>query len=160
MADGPRYAARRLSGHAPGTRPPKAAESAAARALQAELEAGTPAPLVSRSHGRGLVAAAIAHSPVIRLGIDIEWIDPRRRMAEIAAHYLGAAPEDLTPETFFRGWTFGEAWFKAFGVDPEPALIRKAGANRSESPVAVTAGVWLLQALPEPGFVMSVVWSQ
>ena len=77
-------------------------------------------------------------------------------MAEIAEHYLGAA-EPVTPEQFFRGWTFGEAWFKAFGQDPAPALIRIAGSNLSVEPVAV-GEAWLLQALPEPGFVLSLVW--
>ncbi|HYE47256.1 MAG TPA: hypothetical protein VEA44_15945 [Caulobacter sp.] len=150
----PRYAVRALPGFSPGQRPPKALESAAARALQAELDPA--APLFSRSHGRGLVAAAVAHPPVARLGVDIEWVDPRRRMADIAEHYLGETV-DLTPEQFFRGWTFGEAWFKAFGADPAPDLIRIAGANRSEAPVAV-GDAWLLQALPQPGFVLSLVW--
>lgn len=151
----PLFASRRLEGFEPGQRPPKALESAAARALQAEL--GPAATVFSRSHGRGLVVAAVAGPPITRLGIDVEWIDPRRRMAEIAEHYLGA-PEAVTPEQFFRGWTFGEAWFKAFGQDPEPELIRIAGANLSQEPVAI-GEVWLLQSLPEPGFVMSLVWA-
>lgn len=154
MGERPRYAVRRLSDYAPGQRPPKALESAAARAIQAELDPA--ATVFSRSHGRGLIAAAVAGPPITRLGIDVEWIDPRRRMAQIAEHYLGAA-EAVTPEQFFRGWTFGEAWFKAFGRDPEPALIRIAGGNTSSEPVAV-GDAWLLQALPEPGFVLSLVW--
>lgn len=151
----PRYAVRRLENYKPGQRPPKALESAAARALQAELNPA--ASLFSRSHGRGLVAAAVAAPPVTRLGIDIEWIDPRRRMAEIAEHYLGAA-EPVTPEQFFRGWTFGEAWFKAYGHDPAPDLIRIAGANAASAPIPV-GQAWLLQTLPEPGFVLSLVWA-
>ena len=149
-----KYKVRRLPGYEPGQRPPKALESAAARALQAELDPA--ATIFSRSHGRGLVAAAVAAPPVTRLGIDVEWIDPRRRMAQIAEHYLGAA-EPVTPGQFFRGWTFGEAWFKAFGQDPAPDLIRIAGSNLSAEPIAV-GEAWLLQALPEPGFVMSLVW--
>jgi hypothetical protein len=132
-------------------------ESAAARALQAELESGEPAPLASRSHGRGLVAAAIARPPVTCLGVDVEWIDPRRRMDDIAGHYLGETVSGVDAETFFRGWTFGEAWFKAFGRDPSPDLIRAAGTNRSAEPLFLT-GAWLVQSLPEPGFVMSLVW--
>lgn len=155
MSERPRYAVRRLPGHEPGQRPSRALESAAARALQAELDPA--ASLFSRSHGRGLIAAAVAAPPVTRLGIDIEWIDPRRRMAQIAEHYLGA-PEAVTPEQFFRGWTFGEAWFKAFGHDPPPDLIRIAGGNLSAEPVRV-GEAWLLQTLPEPGFVLSLVWS-
>ncbi|MDB5470433.1 MAG: hypothetical protein JWR84_1993 [Caulobacter sp.] len=151
----PRYAVRRLPDYEPGERPPKALESAAARALQAQLDPA--AALFSRSHGRGLIAAAVAAPPVTRLGIDVEWIDPRRRMAEIAQHYLGA-PEAITPEQFFRGWTFGEAWFKAFGHDPDPDLIRIAGGNTSADPIPVGAA-WLLQTLPEPGFVLSLVWA-
>lgn len=155
MSERPRYAVRRLQGFDPGQRPPKALESAAARALQAELDPS--ATVFSRSHGRGLIAAAVAAPPIVRLGIDVEWIDPRRRMAEIAEHYLGAA-EAVTPEQFFRGWTFGEAWFKAFGNDPEPTLIRIAGGNTASDPIPV-GEAWLLQTLPEPGFVMSLVWS-
>lgn len=155
MSERPRYAVRRLPGFEPGARPPKALESAAARALQAELD--RTAAVFSRSHGRGLVAAAVAGPSVTGLGIDIEWVDERRRIAAIAEHYLGAA-EAVTPEQFFRGWTFGEAWFKAFGRDPEPDLIRIAGGNRSDEPVAV-GEAWLLQSLPEPGFVMSLVWA-
>lgn len=151
-----RYATRRLAGITPGQRPGKALESAAARALQAELDPA--ATIFSRSHGRGLVAAAVAGPPVTRLGVDIEWIDPGRRMAEIAEHFLGAPAAGLTPEQFFRGWTFGEAWFKAFGADPSPDLIRIAGANQSPEPVAV-GEAWLLQTLPEPGFVLSLVWA-
>ncbi|MBX3479412.1 MAG: hypothetical protein KF842_03360 [Caulobacter sp.] len=154
--DGLCFATRRLAGVTPGQRPAKAMESAAARALQAELDPA--ATLFSRSHGRGLVAAATARPPVTRLGVDIEWIDPGRRMAEIAEHFLGVPAPDLTPEQFFRGWTFGEAWFKAFGADPSPDLIRIAGANRSTEPVAV-GEAWLLQTLPEPGFVLSLVWT-
>ncbi|NBB14687.1 hypothetical protein GVN21_04835 [Caulobacter sp. SLTY] len=153
--DGVRYAVRCLPGFEPGQRPPKAVESAACRALQAELDPA--APLFSRSHGRGLIAAAVARPPVTRLGIDIEWIDPRRRMADIAAHYLGEAAEP-TPEQFFRGWTFGEAWFKAFGVDPTPDLILIAGENVSAEPVQI-GEAWLLQDLSEPGFALSLVWS-
>lgn len=151
------YAVRLLPGFEPGQRPPKALESAAARALQDDLDRSP--SLFSRSHGRGLIAAAVAAPPVTRLGIDVEWIDPRRRMAEIAAHYLDAAPEGLTPEQFFRGWTFGEAWFKAQGADPDPALIRLAGSNLSEGPVALGDDAWLLQTRPAPGFVMSLVWA-
>ena len=150
----PRYAVRRLPAFEPGQRPPKALESAATRTLQAELDPD--ATLFSRSHGRGLIAAAVAGPPITRLGIDVEWIDPRRRMAAITEHYLGSA-EAVSPEQFYRGWTFGEAWFKAFGQDPEPALIRIAGGNVSAEPVAV-GEAWLLQSLPEPGFVMSLVW--
>jgi phosphopantetheinyl transferase len=152
----PRYAVRRLPDYAPGARPPKALESAAAGALQAELDPA--ATLFSRSHGRGLVAAAVAAPPVTHLGVDIEWIDPRRRMAEIAEHYLGAA-EPVTPEQFFRGWTFGEAWFKAFGHDPAPDLIRIAGGNISVEPIRV-GEAWLLQSLPQQRFVLSLVWAR
>ncbi|MDO9337031.1 MAG: 4'-phosphopantetheinyl transferase superfamily protein [Caulobacter sp.] len=151
----PRYAVRRLPGYRPGQRPPKALESAEARALQAELDPA--ASVFSRSHGRGLIAAAVAAPPVTRVGIDVEWIDPGRRLAAIAEHYLGAA-EAVTPEQFFRGWTFGEAWFKAFGRDPTADLIRMAGGNLSEAPLAV-GDAWLLQTLPEPGFVLSLVWT-
>ncbi len=150
----PLFACRRLEDYKPGARPPKALESQAARALQTELD--PTAAVFSRSHGRGLVAAAVAGPPVSRLGIDIEWVDERRRMGAITEHYLGSA-EAVTPEQFFRGWTFGEAWFKAFGRDPEPDLIRIAGGNTSDEPVAV-GGAWLLQSLPEPGFVMSLIW--
>lgn len=152
----PRYAVRRLPDYEPGARPPKALESAAARALQAELDPA--APLFSRSHGRGLVAAAVAAPPITRLGIDVEWIDPRRRMADIAEHYLGAA-QAVTPEQFFRGWTFGEAWFKAFGHDPVPDLIRMAGGNTAAEPIRV-GEAWLLQSLPQQGFVLSLVWAR
>jgi hypothetical protein len=151
-----RHAVRRLPGYSPGQRPPKALESSAARALQAELDPH--AALFSRSHGRGLIAAAVAGPPVTHLGIDVEWIDPRRRMAQIAEQYLHA-PATPTPEQFFRGWTFGEAWFKAFGADPTPDLILIAGANTAAEPVAV-GDAWLLQSLPEPGFVMSLVWKR
>lgn len=153
--DGVRYAVRRLPGFGPGQRPPKALESAACRALQSELD--PVAPVFSRSHGRGLIAAAVARSPVMRLGIDVEWIDPRRRMADIAELYLREMMHP-TPEQFFRGWTFGEAWFKAFGVDPEPDLIWIAGTNQAAEPIRV-GEAWLLQDLPEPGFVLSIVWS-
>ncbi|MCE3289409.1 MAG: hypothetical protein K0R83_1421 [Caulobacter sp.] len=151
----PLFAVRRLPGYDAGQRPPKALESAAARALQAELDPA--ATLFSRSHGRGLVAAAVAAPPVTHLGVDIEWIDPRRRMAEIAEHYLGAA-QAVTPEQFFRGWTFGEAWFKAFGHDPAPDLIRIAGGNIAVEPIRV-GEAWLLQSLPRQGFVLSLVWA-
>jgi phosphopantetheinyl transferase len=151
-----RYAARPLPGAVPGIRPPKAVERDAGRALQAGLDPA--AALFSRSHGRGLIAAAVAAPPVTALGIDIEWMDPARRMPTIAAHFLGQAPDDLTPEQFYRGWTFGEAWFKVFGANPPLDLIRIAGANRSGSTIAV-GPAWLLQTLPAPGFVLSLVWA-
>ncbi len=79
-------------------------------------------------------------------------------MAEIARHFLGDLQGKPDPDRFYRGWTFGEAWFKAFGANPTAALVRTAVEMGSDRPVAI-GDAWLLQTSPQPGYVLSLVWA-
>jgi 4'-phosphopantetheinyl transferase len=95
-----------------------AAEVAARSALEAQ---GIPRAYVSRSHSRGMAAAAAV--PAGPAGIDIEFMDSRRPWLALFQHLLGCEPGPAKTEDFARAWTFIEAWYKAFGAWPAPALV-------------------------------------
>jgi 4'-phosphopantetheinyl transferase len=77
--------------------------------------------LLSLSHTRGLVAAAV--SDAVELGIDVEAHDPRHDAVGIAESYFRPEETRLVQtgddvrrrETFLRLWTLKEAFVKATG---------------------------------------------
>lgn len=99
-----------------------AVQAAAARRLLAELTARTPGldpdkgVISSISHSRGVVVAAITDNA--RIGIDVEYMCSRRNTPAILELYLGTTAEPASLPGFYRAWTFGEAYFKAFGSPP------------------------------------------
>ena len=146
------YAARPLPGVAPGARPPRAAQSAAAEGLLRELRGAAPAGRSSKAHARGWVAAAVA--PEGPVGIDIEYCEPGRDIGAIAAWLMGApAPNDASA---YRVFTFREAYFKAVGEWPAATLLRAVSTGGD----AIALGDLSARfELPAPDFVLALVWS-
>lgn len=154
-----RYGLKRLE---PVTgRHPRTFQRAAAVALEHTL--GTGWRLASRSHSRGLTAVAVANAPLVRLGIDVEYADPGRPWREIAEFYLpGAETAHLGPTEACRLWTFGEAYFKAFGLAPSADLllqIAQAPLDEDE-PFTFRSRHWWWSEDAGDGFVLSLVWEE
>lgn len=71
---------------------------------------------VSISHSKSKVV--VAWSEKHRIGVDIEWLDPKRNMNAILyqiSHAHADIPEDMTEQ--YRLWTMYEAHFKATTSD-------------------------------------------
>lgn len=146
----------------PSTRVAHALQSATARDLQALLGASTGIVLSSRSHSRTMVAAAVAQrGTTTRLGIDIEYCDPARAFGDILRIYDPSRdPADpLTAETFYRCWTFIEAYYKAFGRHAEPGLVRRiASAPIDGQPIDLGGGIHAMHKAIDTGFRLALVW--
>jgi len=73
---------------------------------------------VSISHSRNVIAVVLATQADLGVGIDVEYIDPRRPVAEMAVQI--GMPSSTEIGDFYDGWCRYEALFKATGiVDPE-----------------------------------------
>jgi 4'-phosphopantetheinyl transferase len=74
------------------------------------------------SHSHELALIAVSSSTEV--GVDVEWVDPRRDVVEIAPHALGpeqvrellTAPAGERPALFHAAWTRREAAVKCTGV--------------------------------------------
>lgn len=100
--------------------PLKAQRSLADTAQSAAQEQlGTsPASAFSRTHCRGIAAAMLSKN-IIPLGIDIEYADPRRNWPEILSVFCdNIALSDYSIHALNRGWTYLEAYYKAFAQYP------------------------------------------
>lgn len=83
---------------------------------------GAPPLRVSLSHTEGLVAIAVAQTADV--GVDVERVDPRRRVLEIAEYCFAleetaallAASAEARPALFATLWTLKESYLKARGV--------------------------------------------
>lgn len=107
----------------------------------------------SKSHSRGMVAAAVA--PAGQVGIDVEFKAPARNIAAGARWLLGddsAADEGAA----YRAWTFWEAHFKAFGAWPPRELVREAALSDAHIS-QLGEGVFVLHEQIE-GFALTLVW--
>ena len=116
--------------------------------------------LRSRSHSRGLAAATAASGPSA-LGLDAEYADSRRPWPAIIAHYAQAPRIEGAPvDALCRGWTFLEAWYKAFGAWPSSEQVCEAVGAQPESPAPVSAGedIYRFHMTPAPGFSATLVW--
>ncbi|WP_412558818.1 4'-phosphopantetheinyl transferase family protein [Thalassospira sp. MIT1370] len=72
----------------------------------------------SISHSRHVIAVALATRPGISVGIDIEYKDARRPVADMAEQLL--LPRSTSPDDFYQAWCRYEAVFKATGIiDPQ-----------------------------------------
>lgn len=143
-------------------RHPRTVQRAAADALAGK--AGPGWALRSRSHSRGTVAVAMGNAPLTRLGVDVEYADPRRPWRDIGAAWLPEVRDDpaIDAATVCRLWTFGEAYFKAFGSAPAPGLLRsvRRAPAPDDEPVAFAARrYWYSEALPE-SFWLTLVWEE
>ncbi|BCS35359.2 hypothetical protein TBR22_A45860 [Luteitalea sp. TBR-22] len=97
---------------------------------------GRPQPLhISVAHGGGHAAVAVCdHGPI---GIDLEHVDPRRRILPIARRFyaedeharLEACGEDERTALFHQWWTRKEAVLKATGVGLRGGLTVRVDAT-------------------------------
>jgi hypothetical protein len=146
------YAIGRLPVEDPTHRMPRRDQSAAAARLVARLG---PASVTSRSHSRGLIAAAAGDA--LALGIDIEWMAPARDFAALARAFLERAPKAMNAADFYRGWTFHEAHYKAFQRFPDEESVLAVLAAAGET-LTLLDGTQVLQRRVAEMFQLCLVW--
>ena len=94
------------------------------------------------------------------LGIDIEWITPGRQIAAIAGDFLGDAGKTIGVADFYRGWTFYEAFFKAFQRPPlAQRVLELIACPDMPSVHCLSDGTKVLQHCVGETFRLSLVWS-
>ena len=146
------YAVRRIEGADIAQRVARRLQSEAAAALLAQFPS---AARHSKSHSRAVVAIALGN--VTRIGIDVEWIDPERPIAQLAAYLEWG---EIDRDAFYRGWTFREAYYKAFQANPSAALtVRAMAAPPDETTLVSTDGVHLFQCRVFDRFQLGLVWT-
>ena len=145
----------------PGDRVPRARQSAAASRLLERLVGHEGRPLASsKSHSRSAIAVAMSVGAEHPLGIDIEWITPARPVAMIARSFLGDTGRMIGVADFYRGWTFYEAFFKAFQRSPSPARVLELIERPDLRSVhRLGDGTKVLQHRLADAFQLSLVWS-
>ncbi len=161
------YGVRSISPPPLRVRVPHRRQSENARRLLADISASAPEPWPemgehrSISHSRGVVAAAIAHGA--RVGIDVEYMCPKRNTGAILEVFLGPMDKPVSRVAFYRAWTFGEAYFKAFGRLPGAESLARIvehhvddGLYRIER--RENAAVGVLHSKPFQNFSLSIVW--
>lgn len=159
MTDTILWAVSILPGHDAGARLARRDQSAAARRILAALEDGFVAHKKTMSHSRHAIAAAIGDAEGLALGIDIEWMCPDRSFAAIAGLFLDPAPAQIGAAEFYRGWTFSEAWFKAFQRQPPERDLRAIVTRPAYNEVQhLPDGAQLLQLVIAGEFQLSLVW--
>jgi hypothetical protein len=110
------------------------------------------------SHSRCAVAAAVGDANGLLLGIDIEWMSPDRDFAAIAGFFLDPPPAQIGAVDFYRGWTFFEAYFKAFQRLPPERDLRAVIACSGHDMQNLSEGAHLLQLNVAGEFQLSLVW--
>ena len=135
---------------------PRLAQSAAANALLLNLrdELACAAAPSSKSHARGVVAAAMSRDG--HVGVDVEYCAPGRDICAIATWLAGMDISD--DESAYRLFTFREAYFKAFGKNPDRALLRDV-ACAPDPMMRPAHNLGVLFAPLENCFLLSLVWS-
>lgn len=148
---------------------PHRQQSIDARRLLADLSARVLAqkPETERhsslSHSRSVVAAAIACQG--RVGIDIEYMCPRRDIHAILGMFLGPVDNTVAPAALYKAWTFGEAYFKAFGELPDAESLARAvehhadnGLYHVDRPDCPAIGIF--HSEPLDNFALTLVWER
>jgi hypothetical protein len=154
LPGGPCYDVGFVGGEQRGARVARSLQSAAAEALLQELRARTGiSKHFSKAHSRALAAAAVAQS---RVGIDVEYRAPGRRIEDIVVLLMGARP--LDEEAAYRVFTFREAYFKAFGIWPDRDLLRRA-ADAAEPGDWRAENVRIRHEPVGDDFNLTLVWS-
>jgi 4'-phosphopantetheinyl transferase len=152
------FTAAALAGWEHSHRVPHRVQSIAANALLAALSTD-PVQASSKSHSRAVVAAAVGNAPALRLGIDVEWMSPHRPFAAIMRSFAPGISGTLDGDSFYRGWTFLEAYYKAFQQLPEPADIEAiVAAAANPEPQSVGNGAWVLHQTVFAAFKLCLVW--
>jgi hypothetical protein len=155
LPGGPCYDVGFVGGERRSARVARSLQSAAAEALLQELRAQTGiAAHSSKAHSRALAAAAVARA---RVGIDVEYRAPERRIEEIGAYLMGTPPRDASAA--YRVFTFREAYFKAFGEWPDLALMHRA-ADAAEPGDWACGRVNVRHVPIGEDFNLTLVWSE
>jgi hypothetical protein len=111
------------------------------------------------SHSRQAIAAAVGDAEGLCLGIDIEWMCPNRPFAAFAGLFLNPPPARIGAVEFYRGWTFSEAWFKAFQRLPPERDLRAIVTRPARNDVQhLPDGAHVLQLVVAGEFQLSLVW--
>lgn len=141
-------------------RVPKSRQSAAASRLIARLQdVCGPVTATSRSHSRAVMAAVVGAAPALSLGIDIEWMAPNRPFDAIAEMFLPPSSRPMDILAFYRGWTFFEAYYKAFQHFPAEALVHALVAHARDGDVLrLEDGACLTQFCVADDFRACIVW--
>lgn len=152
------YATTTIAGAELSERVPHRIQSQTASALLALLLPGETSAC-SKSHSRALVAAAAGGAPSLKLGIDIEWRSPRRPFTAIMQSLAPSISGPLDCASFYRGWTFLEAYYKAFqelpiSFDIETILSAKA----EQAPQSISNGAWVMHQSVSEAFELCLVW--
>ncbi|HWY14498.1 MAG TPA: hypothetical protein VNX86_05075 [Rhizomicrobium sp.] len=159
MTDTILYATLILPARKAGERLARRHQSAAAQRLLEVLGDGFAAHTKTVSHSRHAIAAAVGDAVGLSLGIDIEWMCPDRPFAAIAGLLLDPPPAQIGAAEFYRGWTFSEAWFKAFQrLPPERdlrAIVTRPACNDVQD---LPDGAQFLQLVIAGEFQLSLVW--
>jgi len=165
------------------------AQAQAREWLAAQLDAGIGLPLQRDARGRPYLAApfdafdaswshsgkhllvALARGACV--GVDVEWVQPKRRVRAIAERYFTAGEQawleaSRDPVTaFHRLWCAKEAVLKAhghglaFGLDRLEFTEAATGALQltTADPELGTATAWRLREwVPEPGYRAALAW--
>lgn len=120
-------------------------------------------PRTSISHSEGIVACAASDEG--RIGIDVEWQNPNRAWAAIAAEYFGPGEANRVlsggAETFYRLWTLKEALGKAEGTGLARVLERSdwfaACPLLGEWRMEIAGRIWTFQSIvPAPDYVLAL----
>lgn len=161
------YGVRAISPPPLCVRVPHRQQSAAVRRLLSDVMATARGSSVtseqgdSLSHSRGVAAAAT--SGLGRVGIDVEYICSRRNIQAILEAFLGPLDETVSPAAFYRVWTFGEAYFKAFGILPEAEILDRvfrhhSGEGLYRADHHKSPGVGVLHSKPFDDFSLTITW--
>jgi hypothetical protein len=115
--------------------------------------------VTSKSHSRSVVAAAAGDAGIAALGIDIEFSDEGRPFADLACFLTGTVPMPMGAGTFYRCWTFAEAYFKAFQKAPEERSIREISTlSQSAERYRLDDGTQILLRRIAERFQLCLVW--
>ncbi|MFC7290842.1 hypothetical protein [Hirschia litorea] len=127
----------------------------------AQEQLGTiPAPSYSRTHCRGIAAAMLSKN-IIPLGIDIEYADPRRNWPEILSVFCdNIALSGYSIHALNRGWTYLEAYYKAFAqYPPAKDVIAVIDHQFPDNEIYQNADGYLcLHRSIETVFYMTLIW--
>lgn len=154
------YATGLIGAGQPGDRVSRARQSAAASRLLEALAGREGQPLArSKSHSRSAIAVAMSTGAECPLGIDIEWMTSARSISAIARGFLGDTGKAIGVADFYRGWTFYEAFFKAFQQAPSPARVLELIERPDRQSVhGLSDGTKVLQHRVADAFQLSLVW--
>ncbi len=152
------YSTTALRGFELGERVPRRAQSREADVLLTKL-GGARTNATSKSHSRALVAAAAGEAQSLKLGIDVEWIAPHRPFEAIMLSLVPSLTCALDHKSFYRGWTFLEAYYKAFQIFPGTVDVEQISMSEmGHVPLQISDGAWVWRHSVLDAFELSIVW--